>query len=179
MVCTITHSSLGVNLSLLSRVMSSRLSRGTYNGGLLSTEAGTIARVIADGTITLAGYLGESRLLNVTLLPSLLICITSIIATCLTYNSLYWFGIHKNSSQFHSFLPALRIIIFIHSFHHLYIWFLGTCTTLYYTNIQCYSLEIYSKVCSCVFFIQCLYIHLNAFTFIQTFWPLKYMNMDC
>nr|GMD94300.1 SPX domain-containing membrane protein At4g22990-like isoform X1 [Ipomoea batatas] len=79
----------GVNLSLLSRVMSSRLSRGTYNGGLLSTEAGTIARVIADGTITLAGYLGESRLLNVTLLPSLLICITSIIATCLTYNSLY------------------------------------------------------------------------------------------
>lgn len=79
----------GVNLSLLSRVMSSRLSRGTYNGGLLSTEAGTIARVIADGTITLAGYLGENRLLNVTLLPSLLICIFSIVATCFTYNSLY------------------------------------------------------------------------------------------
>ncbi|GAU32339.1 hypothetical protein TSUD_43810, partial [Trifolium subterraneum] len=48
----------GINLSLLSRVMSSRLSRGTYNGGLLSTEAGTIARVIADATITLAGYMG-------------------------------------------------------------------------------------------------------------------------
>ncbi|KAK2664680.1 hypothetical protein Ddye_003254 [Dipteronia dyeriana] len=79
----------GVNLSLLSRVMSSRLSRGTYNGGLLSTEAGTIARVIADATITLAGYLGESKLLNVTLLPSLFICIASIIATSVTYNSLY------------------------------------------------------------------------------------------
>ncbi|CAL5432950.1 unnamed protein product [Camellia sinensis] len=79
----------GVNLSLLSRVMSSRLSRGTYNGGLLSTEAGTIARVIADATITVAGYMGESRLLNITLLPSLLICISSIIATCCTYNSLY------------------------------------------------------------------------------------------
>ncbi|KAH7862230.1 hypothetical protein Vadar_001743 [Vaccinium darrowii] len=79
----------GVNLSLLSRVMSSRLSRGTYNGGLLSTEAGTVARVIADATITLAGYLGESRLLNITLLPSLLICISSIIATCRTYNSLF------------------------------------------------------------------------------------------
>ncbi|KAH7577835.1 hypothetical protein ACOSP7_001105 [Xanthoceras sorbifolium] len=79
----------GVNLSLLSRVMSSRLSRGTYNGGLLSTEAGTLARVIADGTITLSGYLGESRLLNVTLLPSLFICISSIVATCFTYNSLY------------------------------------------------------------------------------------------
>ncbi|AES62432.2 putative SPX domain, major facilitator superfamily [Medicago truncatula] len=79
----------GINLSLLSRVMSSRLSRGTYNGGLLSTEAGTIARVIADATITLAGYLGVSRLLNITLLPSLFICIFSIIATCYTYNSLY------------------------------------------------------------------------------------------
>ncbi|KAM7256747.1 hypothetical protein ACFE04_012488 [Oxalis oulophora] len=79
----------GVNLSLLSRVMSSRLSRGTYNGGLLSTEAGTLARVVADGTITLAGYLGESKLLNVTLLPSLFICIVSIVATCFTYNSLY------------------------------------------------------------------------------------------
>ncbi|OVA11870.1 SPX [Macleaya cordata] len=79
----------GVNLSLLSRVMSSRLARGTYNGGLLSTEAGTLARVIADGTITLAGYLGESRLLNVTLLPSLFICVASIIATFYTYNSLY------------------------------------------------------------------------------------------
>ncbi|XP_059442014.1 SPX domain-containing membrane protein At4g22990-like [Corylus avellana] len=79
----------GVNLALLSRVMSSRLSRGTYNGGLLSTEAGTIARVIADGTITLAGYLGNSRLLNATLLPSLVICVSSIIATCYTYNSLY------------------------------------------------------------------------------------------
>ncbi|PSS24340.1 SPX domain-containing membrane protein [Actinidia chinensis var. chinensis] len=79
----------GVNLSLLSRVMSSRLSRGTYNGGLLSTEAGTLARVIADGTITLAGYWGMSRLLNVTLLPSLFICVSSIVATCFTYNSLY------------------------------------------------------------------------------------------
>ncbi|XP_052211372.1 SPX domain-containing membrane protein At4g22990-like [Diospyros lotus] len=79
----------GVNLSLLSRVMSSRLSRGTYNGGLLSTEAGTIARVIADATITVAGYFGQSRLLNITLLPSLVICVSSIIATCFTYNSLY------------------------------------------------------------------------------------------
>ncbi|KAK4486435.1 hypothetical protein RD792_009111 [Penstemon davidsonii] len=79
----------GVNLSLLSRVMSSRLSRGTYNGGLLSTEAGTLARVVADATITLAGYLGQSKLLNVTLVPSLVICIASIAATCCTYNSLY------------------------------------------------------------------------------------------
>lgn len=79
----------GVNLSLLSQVMSSRLARGTYNGGLLSTEAGTLARVVADGTITLAGYLGESKLLNITLFPSLLICVASIAATIRTYNSLF------------------------------------------------------------------------------------------
>ncbi|KAL8150458.1 hypothetical protein V2J09_020266 [Rumex salicifolius] len=79
----------GVNLSLLSRVMSSRLARGTYNGGLLSTEAGTLARVVADSTITLIGYLGESKLLNLSLIPSLLICIGSIVATCCTYNTLY------------------------------------------------------------------------------------------
>lgn len=39
----------------------------------LSTEAGTMALVVADCTITLAGYLSEDRLLNVTLLPALLI----------------------------------------------------------------------------------------------------------
>ncbi|WVZ65604.1 hypothetical protein U9M48_014936 [Paspalum notatum var. saurae] len=80
----------GVNLSLLSQVMSSRLSRGTYNGGLLSTEAGTLARVAADGTITLAGFLGRGALLNATLLPSLLICLASIAATMSTYNSLFY-----------------------------------------------------------------------------------------
>ncbi|TKY65501.1 SPX domain-containing membrane protein [Spatholobus suberectus] len=79
----------GVNLSLLSKMMSSRLSRGTFNGALLSTEAGTLARVIADGTITISGYFSESKLLNATLLPALLICISSIIATCYSYNSLY------------------------------------------------------------------------------------------
>ncbi|XP_042051071.1 SPX domain-containing membrane protein At4g22990-like [Salvia splendens] len=79
----------GVNLSLLSRVMSSRLSRGTYNGGLLSTEAGTFARVVADATITLGGYAEQKNLLNLTLLPSLVICICSIVATCCTYNALY------------------------------------------------------------------------------------------
>lgn len=69
--------------------MSSRLARGTFNGGLLSTEAGTLARVAADGTITAVGYLGESMLLNITLIPSFLICIISIIATFFTYNSMY------------------------------------------------------------------------------------------
>lgn len=41
-VMCVFHLLAGVNLSLLSKVMSSKLSRGTYNGGLLSTEAGTL-----------------------------------------------------------------------------------------------------------------------------------------
>jgi hypothetical protein len=48
-----------------------------------------LARVIADATITAAGYLGTDLLLNVTLLPPLVICIVSIAATVYTYNTLY------------------------------------------------------------------------------------------
>ncbi|GFQ04312.1 spx domain-containing membrane protein at4g22990 [Phtheirospermum japonicum] len=51
-------------------------------------EAGTLARVVADATITLAGFLGQSKLLNVTLLPSLVICIASIVATPLVFSSI-------------------------------------------------------------------------------------------
>nr|XP_024377632.1 SPX domain-containing membrane protein At4g11810-like isoform X3 [Physcomitrium patens] len=79
----------GVNLSLLSKVMSSRLSRGTYNGGLLSTEAGTLARVVADCAITLTGYLGQDVLLNATMFPTLIICIFAVVSTMWTYNSLF------------------------------------------------------------------------------------------
>ncbi|KAL3696413.1 hypothetical protein R1sor_010489 [Riccia sorocarpa] len=79
----------GVNLALLSKVMSARLARGTFNGGLLSTEAGTLARVVADVSITLAGYLGTGRLLNVTMLPTVFIGVVSVIATLATYNSMF------------------------------------------------------------------------------------------
>jgi hypothetical protein len=79
----------GVNLSLLSKVMSSKLSRGTYNGGLLSTEAGTLARVVSDCTITLAGYLGTGMLLNATLAPTLLIGILGVVGTLYTYDSMF------------------------------------------------------------------------------------------
>lgn len=81
--------SVGVNLALLSKVMSSRLARGTFNGGLLSTEAGTLARVVADVAITLAGYVGDSLLLNITMAPTLVVGILSIVATVATYNSLF------------------------------------------------------------------------------------------
>lgn len=88
-VMCVFHSLAGVNLSLLSKVMSSKLSRGTYNGGLLSTEAGTLARVVSDCTITLAGYLGTGNLLNATLAPTLLIGILGVVGTLYTYDSMF------------------------------------------------------------------------------------------
>ena len=79
----------GVNLALLSKVMSSRLSRGTYNGGLLSTEAGTLARVIADCAITLTGALGQEWLVNTTMGPTLVIGLLAVFGTLYTYNSMF------------------------------------------------------------------------------------------
>uniref|UniRef100_A0A0D6QSK8 SPX domain-containing protein n=1 Tax=Araucaria cunninghamii TaxID=56994 RepID=A0A0D6QSK8_ARACU len=79
----------GVNLSLLSKVMSSRLARGTYNGGLLSTEAGTLGRVLADLTITCVGYFGTEILLDASLIPTIFIGTVSLAATYYTYNTLF------------------------------------------------------------------------------------------
>lgn len=76
----------GVNLLLLSNVMSSRLAWGTYNGGLLSTEASTVAHVVADGTITLTGYFGKSKLLNLTMWPTLVMGLQSIAGVLAGYH---------------------------------------------------------------------------------------------
>ncbi|WOL17405.1 hypothetical protein Cni_G26197 [Canna indica] len=50
---------LSVN-AIVGTYISNMFEDRTYNGGLLSTEARTLARVVADDTITLAGYLGPS-----------------------------------------------------------------------------------------------------------------------
>ncbi|KAJ7550770.1 hypothetical protein O6H91_07G117600 [Diphasiastrum complanatum] len=79
----------GVNMSLLSKVMSSRLSRGVFNCGFLSTEAGTLARAMADGLITLTGKAGVAYLLNLTMIPTLALVISTIFVTWTGYYSLY------------------------------------------------------------------------------------------
>jgi hypothetical protein len=43
----------GVIMSLLSKLVSPELARGTFNSGFLATEAGTLGRVIADTMITM------------------------------------------------------------------------------------------------------------------------------
>jgi hypothetical protein len=80
----------GVTMSLLSKVMSPRLSRGVFNCGLLSTEAGTLARALADGLISVAGRSGGvAHLLNLTMLPTLALVAATTAYTCLGYHTLY------------------------------------------------------------------------------------------
>lgn len=46
----------GVIMSLLSKLVSTELAKGTFNSGLLATEAGTLGRVFGDCMLT---YLSE------------------------------------------------------------------------------------------------------------------------
>ncbi|XP_024368342.1 SPX domain-containing membrane protein OsI_21475 [Physcomitrium patens] len=79
----------GVNMSLLAKVMSPRLSRGVFNCGLLSTEAGTLARALADGMITVAGKAGMENLLNFSMFPTLFIVVFTTVYTWIGYYTLY------------------------------------------------------------------------------------------
>ncbi|XP_024536249.1 SPX domain-containing membrane protein At4g22990 [Selaginella moellendorffii] len=79
----------GVNMSLLSKVMPSRLSRGVFNCGFLSTEAGTLARALSDGLISLAGKAGMEYLLIVTMIPTLVLVLATIACTWIGYYTLY------------------------------------------------------------------------------------------
>ena len=45
----------GVTMSLLSKVVPPSLARGTFNSGLLATEAGTFGRAVGDMLVTLVG----------------------------------------------------------------------------------------------------------------------------
>lgn len=79
----------GVDMSLLVKMMSPRLSKGLFNCGFLSTEAGTIARAVADGLITLVGRGGMGHFLNFTMLPTLIIVLGTLVYTWFGYYSLY------------------------------------------------------------------------------------------
>ena len=76
-------------MSLLAKLMSPRLSNGIFNCGFLSTEAGTIARAVADVLITVVGKGGMDNFLNFTMLPTLVIVFATIVFTWFGYFSLY------------------------------------------------------------------------------------------
>lgn len=59
----------GVNMSLLSKTIPRSLARGTFNSGLLATEAGTLGRAMGDIMITVVGLFGLQYLLDYTFIP--------------------------------------------------------------------------------------------------------------
>ena len=84
----------GVIMSLLSKVVSPELAKGTFNSGLLATEAGTLGRVLGDSMIT---FLSEQQqeagsgtvgLVNVLFLPVAIGVLACILLTYRFYDRL-------------------------------------------------------------------------------------------
>ncbi len=72
----------GVIMTLLAKVISPELAKGTFNSGLLATEAGTFGRVLGDCCITLFGAAQDSSaLVNHLFFPLailVLLCVTLV-----------------------------------------------------------------------------------------------------
>lgn len=71
----------GAIMSLLSKLISPDLAKGTFNSGLLATEAGTLGRVFGDMTITIFGNdtTTSAMLVNQLYLPLAILIITTVL----------------------------------------------------------------------------------------------------
>lgn len=75
----------GVNMALLSKTIPKAFAKGTFNSGLLATEAGTFGRTLGDVAITVVGLPGIQYVLNWTFVPLLVICLVTILYTVRVY----------------------------------------------------------------------------------------------
>ncbi|OWZ12753.1 Major Facilitator Superfamily (MFS) transporter [Phytophthora megakarya] len=78
----------GVNMSLLSKTIPKSFAKGTFNSGLLATEAGTFGRAIGDIAITVVGLPGIQYVLNWTFVPLIAISLFTILYTGRVYHRL-------------------------------------------------------------------------------------------
>jgi len=78
----------GVIMSLLSKVVSPELAKGTFNSGLLATEAGTLGRVVGDTMLTCLSERLEAGVINGLFVPIALGVLLSILLTYRHYDSL-------------------------------------------------------------------------------------------
>lgn len=79
----------GVNMSLLSKTMPKALARGTFNSGLLATEAGTLGRAVGDQMVTAVGYfLGMDYVLNGCFIPLAVIVFAAMAVVWMTFDVL-------------------------------------------------------------------------------------------
>ena len=77
----------GVIMSLLSKLVSPELARGTWNSGLLATEAGTFGRVVGDVMITAfsSSAAADTSLVS-TLFSPIAIGLAAVIALCALFH---------------------------------------------------------------------------------------------
>jgi MFS family permease len=68
-------------MSLLSKTIPRRWAKGTWNSGLLATEAGTLGRAIGDVMVSSAGLVGLERMLELTYAPVSVAVVLLIIFT--------------------------------------------------------------------------------------------------
>ncbi|ETN15168.1 hypothetical protein PPTG_07346 [Phytophthora nicotianae INRA-310] len=78
----------GVNMSLLSKTIPKSFAKGTFNSGLLATEAGTFGRAIGDIAITVVGLPGIQYVLNWTFVPLIAVSLLTILYTARVYHKL-------------------------------------------------------------------------------------------
>lgn len=80
-IFTTLNSLEGVIMSLLSKLISPDLAKGTFNSGLLATEAGTLGRVFGDMAITVFGNdtTTSALLVNQLYLPLAMLILTTVL----------------------------------------------------------------------------------------------------
>lgn len=78
----------GVNMALLSKTIPKSFAKGTFNSGLLATEAGTMGRTLGDVAITVVGLPGIQYVLNGTFIPLVVISLLTILYTVRVYAKL-------------------------------------------------------------------------------------------
>lgn len=74
--------------SMMSKVIPSKMAKGTFNSGLLETLVGTGGRAMGDIFVTLMGYISIRDLLNLMILPGMGLVASSIIMILWNYDLL-------------------------------------------------------------------------------------------
>ena len=75
-----TNALEGPNMSLLSKTIPLEWAKGTFNSGLLATEAGTFGRVVGDGFISVVSFLSSDfEMLNGIYIPLLILVFMTIV----------------------------------------------------------------------------------------------------
>lgn len=91
-----TNALEGPNMSLLSKTIPSSWAKGTFNSGLLATEAGTFGRVIGDGFVSVVSFVSTGdELLNGIYIPILIL----VFLTAITMIKLYPFLEQKDEDD--------------------------------------------------------------------------------